>query len=73
MKWVGISDRYIVCPYVFEGSVNSHTYLALLRNELMRKLEHKNLSGKIWLQQDGAADSAISIREHPMTFSVASG
>jgi hypothetical protein len=53
MIWAGISARHIFGPYFFEGSVNQHTYLTLLRNWSVPQLERMNLIGKVWFQQDG--------------------
>jgi hypothetical protein len=50
---------------IFEGSVNKHTYSSMLRDWLVPQLEHMNLIGKVWFQQDGApAHYAISVREY---------
>jgi hypothetical protein len=65
MIWAAISARHIFGPYFFEGSVNQHTYLTMLRDWLVPQLEHMNLIGKVWFQQDGApVHYAISVREY---------
>jgi hypothetical protein len=65
MTWAGTSARHIFGPYFFEGSVNQHTYLAMLRDWLVPQLERMNLIGKVWFQQDVApAHYAISLREY---------
>jgi hypothetical protein len=62
MIWAGISATHIFGPYFFEGSVNQHTYLTMLRDWLVPQLERMNLTGEVWFQQDGApAHYAISV------------
>jgi hypothetical protein len=50
--WTGISDRHIFGPYIFEGSVNRYTYLAMLKVWLVSELECMDLMGKVWFQLD---------------------
>lgn len=57
MVWCGIVNGYLIGPYFFEGNVDRHSYLELLRDHLPVMLENVDLETRLlmWLQQDGAA------------------
>ena len=56
MVWRGIVNGNLIGPYCFDGNVDRHTYLELLRDYLPGLLENVDLATRqrMWLQQDGA-------------------
>ena len=66
MVWYGIVNGYLIGPYFFDGNVDRHTHLELLRDHLPGLLENVDLATRqrMWLQQDGApAHFALIVRE----------
>ena len=62
----GIVNGYLIGPYFFDGNVDRHTYLELLRDHLPGLLENVDSAARqrMWLQQDGAPPSfALTIRK----------
>jgi len=57
MVWCGIVNGYLIGLYFFEGNVDRHSYLQLIRNQLPELMEDVDLETRqrMWLQQDGAA------------------
>jgi hypothetical protein len=69
--WAGLSGRHISGQYFFEGSVNQHIYLTMLKAWLVfhhvevSQLEHMDLMGKVWFQLDIVpAHYTISVQEY---------
>ena len=66
MVWCGSVNGHLIGPYFFEGNVDRHSYLELLRDRLPQLLENVDLATRqrMWLQQDGAAPHfALIVRE----------
>jgi hypothetical protein len=64
MVWCAFSARNVFGPYIFEGSVNQHSYLQMLQTYFWPKLLHVRDYKKYWFQQDGAsAHTAIAVQE----------
>lgn len=65
--WCGIVNGNLIGPYFFEGNVNRHNYLHLLRDDLPRLLENVDLHTRLrmWFQHDGApAHFARIVRDY---------
>jgi len=54
--WCGIVNGYLIGPYFFDGNVNQHNFLELLRDHLTGLLEDVDLETRrrMWIQLDGA-------------------
>ena len=64
--WCGIVNVYLIGPYFFDGNVDRHTCINLLRDHLPGLLENVDLETKqrMWFQQDGAPPHfALIVRE----------
>ena len=59
MVWCGIVNGYLIGPYFFDGNVDRHNYLELLRDHLPEPLEKVDLATRqrMWLRQDCAIKS----------------
>ena len=55
MVWCALVNGYLIGPYFFDGNVDRHTYLELLRDHLPKLLENVDLATRqrMWLQEDG--------------------
>ena len=53
----GIVNGYLIGPYFFDGNVEWHTHLELLRDVLPELLENVDLATRqrMWFRQDGAS------------------
>ena len=61
-----VVNGYLVVPYFFDGNVDRHIYLELLRDHLPGLLENVDLAARqrMWLQQDRAPPHfALIVRE----------
>ena len=66
MVWCGIVNGYLIGPYFFDGNVDRHTCLELLRDHLPGLLENVDSAARqrMWLQQVGAPPHfALIVRE----------
>ena len=66
MVWCGIVKGYLIGPYFFDGNVDRHTCLELLRDHLPGLLENVDSAARqrMWLQQVGAPPHfALIVRE----------
>lgn len=64
MIWARLSGRHICGQYFFQGSVNRHTYLTMLKAWLVSQLEHMDLMCKVWFQLGTVpAHYKISVQE----------
>lgn len=50
--WVGMLDTHLIGPFYFDGNINSESYINMLENDLMPKLQE--LGAPLYFQQDGA-------------------
>lgn len=55
MVWGGIIDEKIIGPFFFDGNVNGESYLNMLREFVLPRLNLMGINpNEIWFQQDGA-------------------
>ncbi|KAJ8915523.1 hypothetical protein NQ315_012404 [Exocentrus adspersus] len=54
--WGGILHKYVIGPYIFQGSVTGEVFLNFLRNDFPRLIQHvpNFIKNRMWLQLDGA-------------------
>jgi len=52
--WCAISSQGIIGPHFFDGTVNSQSYLALLKETLLPEIRRRNDDEDVYFQQDGA-------------------
>ena len=55
MAWVGIVDGQVLPVHWFQGSVDSSTYLSMLKDKVWPAIRSKATRRNYWFMQDGAA------------------
>ena len=53
--WMGLSAKFGIQPYFFEGTVKSKDYLLMLKNHVIPQLKKRRAFSRIFFMQDGAS------------------
>lgn len=65
MVWAAMSGEHLIGPFFFDGSINAHSYMEMLRTKFVPALQQLRLLYSCHFQQDGApAHTAVVTREY---------
>ncbi len=63
MIWAALSEKHLIGPYYFNGSVNQQSYYDMIENWFLPEVAARELEHTIYFQQNGApAHFVLSVR-----------